>query len=153
MGLIIYVIEQNSSELHYAINKNIKELSDFVFYETDDNDDFKYEAFEGKLFIEEVTIYFDGKISFVKMFIKYTQFLNSKPHHDRVLDFENKLLKLFGSNVNFYRIDELLLEDLAIDKGEFWYRDDEAYKVFYEWIVSQEELHWCKLIPSSSKSQ
>ena len=152
MGLIIYVIEQNSSELLNTINKNINELSDFVFYEADDKDDFKYEVFEGKLINEEVTIHFDGKINFIKLFIKYTQFLNFRLYYDRIEDFEKELLKLFESDVNLYRVDELLLEELVLDRGEFWYRDDKAYKIFNEWIVNQEKLHWCKL-SSSTKSK
>ncbi|WP_291153444.1 hypothetical protein [Flavobacterium sp. UBA7680] len=145
MHLILYKINKNDSELYDIIKYNIEKFGNTFFYKMDSDEGFEFNVFEGNIANEEITIYFEGKVNFIWLSIKYSQFLNHKLYYERVLNFERSMLELISSDADIYRIDEILLEDLILNKGVYWYKDNNANTIFNEWIKNEEKLHWLKI--------
>lgn len=145
MHLILYKINKNDSELYDIIKYNIEKFRNTFFYKMDSDEGFEFNVFEGNIANEEITIYFEGKVNFIWLSIKYSQFLNHKLYYERVLNFERSMLELINYDADIYRIDEIVLEDLILNKGVYWYKDNNANTIFNEWIQNEEKLHWLKI--------
>lgn len=145
MYLISYKINKDEHQLYNLIKDCSTAFQNPLFYKTDSDEGLEYNVFEGTLANEEITIYFEGKINFIKLQIKYSQFLNHTSYYERVLYFEKTLLQLFNDDADLYRVDEILLEDLLLNKGIYWYRQNSANEIFNQWIVNEEKLHWLKI--------
>lgn len=145
MHLILYKINRNDSELYNIIKYNIEKFKSNFFYKMDSDEGFEINVFEGNIGNEEITIYFEGKVNFIWLFIKYSQFLNHKSYYERVVNFEKNILELMDTDADIYRIDEILFDDLILQKGVDWYRDNSANETFNEWIQNEEKLHWLKI--------
>jgi hypothetical protein len=145
MHLIVYVINKKKYDLYDIILKNSDKFSSHSLYYNDMGADPGYSTFEGVFNGEEITIDFDGEINFIKLFIKYGQFLNHKSYYEKVINFEKKFVTIFDDQVDLYRIDEILLNEVVIDYGEFWYRKENACEIFESCILNEEKLHWLKL--------
>jgi len=145
MHLILYKINKKDNQLYDIISHNIDKFNNPFFYKIKSDDGLEHDVFEGTISDEKITIYFDGNVNFIWLSIKYSQFLNHKSYYERVINFEKKIFKLFSNNLDLYRADEILLDDLAINKGIYWYRDDNANEIFNNWIQNEERLHWFKI--------
>lgn len=145
MHLILYKINKDNQQLYDLIKDQIDAFENPVFYKTDSDDGLEYDVFEGYLANESIIIYFEGKINFIKLNIKYSQFLNHESYYERVISFEKALIELFHNDADLYRLDEILVEDLLLNKGIYWYRQNDANKTFNQWIENEEKLHWLKM--------
>lgn len=141
MHLILYKINKDEHQLYNLINDSVIAFKNPLFYTTDSDEGFEYTVFEGTLANEKITIYFEGKVNFIILHIKYSQFLNHESYYERVVDFEKTLLQLFNDDADLYRVDEILLEDFALQKGIDWHKQNNSNEVFNEWIQNEEKLH------------
>ncbi|MBE8728100.1 hypothetical protein [Flavobacterium hungaricum] len=145
MHLILYKINKDHQQLYDLIKNHIGAFENPVYYKTDSDDGLEYNVFEGSLNNEETIICFEGKINFIKLHIKYSQFLNHESYYERVINFEKALIELFNNDADLYRLDEILVEDLLLNKGIYWYRQNDANETFNQWIENEEKLHWLKM--------
>lgn len=145
MHLIFYKTNKDEQQLYDLIKDQITSFENSSFYKTNADDDSEYTVFEGNLVNESITIYLEGKINFIILQIKYSQFLNHESYYERVINFEKKLLELFQDDADLYRLDEILLEDLILKHGIYWYKQNNANEIFNQWIENEEKLHWLKI--------
>ncbi|MFD1601899.1 hypothetical protein ACFSJW_17780 [Flavobacterium artemisiae] len=145
MYLILYKINKDEQQLYDLIKDCNNAFENSFFYKTDSDEGLEYNVFEGTLNNEEISIYFEGKINFFKLHIKYSQFLNHESYYERVLNFEKAFLDLFHNETDLYRLDEILLEDLVPKQGINWHQKNDANEIFNQWIVNEEKLHWLKI--------
>lgn len=145
MYLTTYLINENRHEFYNRIMRNIDAFNNHIEYKNESDDNLEYNVVEGNLFGEEIVIYFEGEISIIKVFIKYSHFINYEEFYNRIVVFEKKLMDLFSDLNSFYRVDEILFDDLLIENGESWYIKENAFEIFNEFIVHQEKGHWRKI--------
>lgn len=145
MYLTTYVINENLHKFYDRIMKNISAFNNHFEYKIQFDGDLEFNVVEGNLFQEKIIIYFEGEINIITVSIKYSHFINYEEFYNRIIAFEKKLTDLFHDINSFHRVDEILFEDLVIEKGEFWHRKENAFEIFNEYIVNQEKLHWQKI--------
>lgn len=144
MLLTSYVINEDYEKFYNRINE-VKVFDRKISYMFESDDGFRYHVVEATLFDERIVIYFDGQFSEIKVFIKYGVFLNHKEFYERILSFDKKLLDLFSDITSIYRVSEGLLENLQIENGELWFRDENAFERFEKWIRQEEKSHWLEI--------
>ncbi len=86
-----------------------------------------------------------GEITLLWAPWRYSLFLSeSQEDINKAIKWENELLS-FIADFKIYRIDEVLLEQWESEKGDYWFRETEAFNEIETWLKVQNELHRRKL--------
>ncbi len=133
MYLVTYII--NESGYNFLSRLNIEPINKLFF--------------EGELFDENIDLELSEELTVFTVGIKYGWLISEEKPKFRIEKFEKKLIEVLNAEKYdyIYRVDESLLEKYWSEylNDEHWFKEENAFKEFSDWIIKQELLHWKKI--------